>query len=52
MPTTIMPFAGWRYNPQQVPALDNRDMRTHLGELGQDVRANHDRLAKRAQLLE
>ena len=22
MPTTIMPFAGWRYNPQQVPALD------------------------------
>ncbi|MDH3603351.1 MAG: DUF1015 domain-containing protein, partial [Candidatus Tectomicrobia bacterium] len=22
MPTTIMPFAGWRYNPQHVPALD------------------------------
>jgi uncharacterized protein (DUF1015 family) len=22
MPTTVMPFAGWRYNPQRIPALD------------------------------
>jgi uncharacterized protein (DUF1015 family) len=22
MPTTVMPFAGWRYNPQFIPALD------------------------------